>query len=213
MPQNRLFATVKAYVGQTRSAELVEQLEAGGVGECTLRGELPPRRGFSWFHDNGAYTDWKAGRTFDYLQWSRDMRAIRMWVEAGEMTRPDFVVAPDLVAQGYQSLYFSLEHLEEAKAAGAPVYLAVQDGMSASLVATFIDRFDGIFVGGSLEWKLETAAAWVKFGRKHGVPVHIGRVGTIERVEWASEIGATSIDSSFPLWTRERLAEFIAAVQ
>ena len=154
-----------------------------------------------------------AKQPFDYLRWSRDMRFIRMRVEAGELTRPDFVVVPDLVAQGWHSLYFSLEHLDEARATGAPCYLAVQDGMSPTFVSTYIDRFDGIFVGGSLEWKLETAATWIKFARKRGLPVHIGRVGTLDRVEWAAEIGASSIDSSFPLWTRDRLAAFVEAVR
>lgn len=213
---------MKAYVGQTRSAALVAKLAAAGIGECVTRGQLPPRRG-SWFYDNGAFEDWRAGAPFNYLQWSRDMRAIRLWQDnqgiptyrphGGErLTAPDFVVVPDLVAQGWHSMFFSLEHLEEARRSGAPCYLAVQDGMTPAFVATHIAKFDGLFVGGSLEWKLETGAAWVKFGRKHGRRVHIGRVGTVDRVQWAIAIGASSIDSSLPLWTREKLEAFLAEV-
>ena len=39
---------MRAYVGQTRSAKLIEELRALGWGECTCRGEYPPRR-VPWF--------------------------------------------------------------------------------------------------------------------------------------------------------------------
>jgi hypothetical protein len=220
--QRRLFSNLTAYVGQTRSRELVKQLSDAGIGECVTRGQLPPRR-HRWFYDNGAFEDFQAGREFDYLQWSRDVRAMRLWRDeqgiptwrprgGQRLNLPDFQVVPDKVGAGWHSLYFSLEHLEEARTVGAPCYLALQNGMSPTFVSTYVDRFDGLFVGGTLEWKLDTAATWVKYGRKWGKPVHVGRVGTLERVEWAHTIGATSIDSSLPLWTRERLTDFIQAV-
>lgn len=220
--QQRLFNSTRAYVGQTRSADLVTKLAAAGIGECVVRGELPPRRG-SWFYDNGAFVDFKAGRSFDYVQWSRDQRAIRMWVKGGvgrgvlegsRMTAPDFQVLPDLVGRGEESLGFSLAHLHEAQQTGVPCYLAVQNGMDLERVARFIRlyKIDGIFVGGDLEWKLATAESWCQLGRRLDIPVHIGRVGTLDRVAWAQEIGASSIDSSFPLWTKDRLDDFIAAV-
>lgn len=55
---------MRAYVGQTRARVLVRELQALGIGECTARGELLPRR-TPWFYDNGAFRDWKAGRPFD----------------------------------------------------------------------------------------------------------------------------------------------------
>lgn len=219
--QGRLFAAFKTYVGQTRDRWLVQLLERAGIGECTTRGQLPPRRS-TWFYDNGAFEDFQAGRPFNYLQWSRDMRAIRYWVETGvgrgckqgqPMTAPDFVVVPDIVAGGNQSLTFSLCHLAEAKACGAPCYLAVQDGMTEAAVRSVLAHgFDGIFVGGTLDWKLETGAAWCELGRALGLPVHVGRVGTVERVKWAASVGVSSIDSSLPLWTRGKLEAFLEEV-
>lgn len=41
---------------------------------------------------------------------------------------------------------------------------------------------------------------------------HVGRVGTAKRVAWARRIGATSIDSSLPLWSVENLRSFRVAV-
>jgi len=59
------------YCGQTRAADLVAELEALGIGECTQRGELPPRRS-RWFHDCRTFADWRAGRIFNGVRWMRD---------------------------------------------------------------------------------------------------------------------------------------------
>src|SRR5579859_7540987 len=87
------------YVGQTRSAELIRRLDELGYGECTTRGQLPPRR-LPWIYDTGAYSDFTQDRTFNELRFERDMRAIRLW----KLPPPDFIVAPDLVARGLESL-------------------------------------------------------------------------------------------------------------
>lgn len=217
---------MKAYVGQTRAAGLVAELERLGIGECVARGEMPPRR-TSWFYDNGAFGDWRAGRPFDFLQFWRDMRSIRLWqdevgissaskfIRNGErLTAPDFVVLPDLVAGGLASLDFSAEYYDEARDSGAPLYLAVQDGMTVEAVERFAEEFriDGLFVGGSLAWKLETAAAWVELARRRGLKVHVGRVGTVERVQRMKALGVDSIDSSLPLWSAEKMAGFVGAL-
>lgn len=215
---------MKAYVGQTRSRSLLKALRELGIGECCTRGQLPPRRD-PWFYDNGAFEDFQAGAPFDYLQFSRDMRAIRLWADAegipphmargGEsLPKPDFIVVPDVVAGGLASLDFSAEHLDECLRAGAPCYLAVQDGMTPDHVRRFLDEnrgVAGLFVGGSLDWKLATGATWTATGRRLGLPVHVGRVGTADRVRWAHDIGADSIDSALPLWSERKLDVFVDA--
>src|SRR5262245_38166756 len=105
---------MRAYTGQTRGGSLVRQLRAAGIGECVTRGELPPRR-TPWFHDCGAFADWMNGRAFDYVRWTRDLRYMRQRIEAGKLAPPDFVVLPDRVAAGLDSLTFSLDHVTEAR--------------------------------------------------------------------------------------------------
>jgi len=199
-----------AYVGQTRAAALVAELQAAGVGECTQRGELGPRRS-PWFYDCGAFKDHTAGRPlFDGVRWLRDLWRIRDWPE---IDPPAFVVVPDQVAAGDASLAFSREwrdHVRETLP-GVPAYLVVQDGMAPDVVrgALQAGEFDGLFVGGTLEWKLETGAEWVALAHDCGRPCHVGRVGTVDRVRWAREIGADSIDSCLPLWSRRKLGAFL----
>lgn len=193
------------YVGQTRSAKLVRRLWELGIGECTARGELPPRR-HPWFYDNGAFGDWKAGRAFDEAQFVADVEAIERSGDA-----PRWLVLPDLVARGLDSLAESA-HWVPRLAPVAPLYLAVQDGMATADIEPLASQLAGLFVGGTLEWKIATGAAWVRAAHAHGLACHIGRVGTEDRIAWARRIGADSIDSSLPLWSEENLTRFLRAL-
>lgn len=200
--------TLAAYVGQTRSRALILELEAAGIGECTQRGEWPPRRRPS-FLDNSAFSDWRKGRDFDNEAFLSDCASA-----SADPEPPDFGVCPDRVATGLESLAFSLRWLDSYESAfpGLRWYLAVQDGMAASDVVPHCNRFVGLFVGGTLQWKLQTGAAWVSLAHELGLRCHIGRCGTVRRVRWAQRIGADSIDSCLPLWSRSKLADFIAAL-
>lgn len=184
------------YVGQTRSRKLIAELEALGFGECTQRNELPPRRR-PWFADNGAFTDWRAQRPFDE-------RAYQRALEQFEALAPDFVVVPDIVAGGMDSLKFSLSWLPRVRAAcSAPVYLAVQNGMTPE---------SGLFVGGDLAWKISTTARWAKWAHEFDMPCHMGRCGTGRRVRFAKRCGVDSIDSTLPLWSADNLRRFVDAL-
>lgn len=68
--------------------------------------------------------------------------------------------------------------------------------MTSAEVLEYIDFFDGLFVGGTLEWKLQTAKTWVDVAHSRFMKCHIGRIGTFRRLVWARSIGADSIDSS-----------------
>jgi hypothetical protein len=202
---------MRVYVGQTRSAHLIRRLAALGFGECTLRGELPPRRR-PWMYDSGAYSDFTQGRAFDYVRFERDITAI--W--SRDMARPDFIVAPDLVGRGLESLRHSLAHvtgpLAPYRGYPAPIYLAVQDGMDAACVEATASLWGGLFVGGTMKWKLETAPRWVALAHRLSMKCHIGRCGAVDRVRWARRLGADSIDSCVPLWSDANLCRFRAAL-
>jgi len=108
------------------------------------------------------------------------------------------------------SLAESLAWLPELRAFPWAIYLAVQDGMETLDVEA--SRFDGIFIGGTIPWKLRTAPHWVSVARRQGVPVHFARCGTARRVSYARALGCDSIDSSLPLWSKQNLRSFIDAL-
>jgi hypothetical protein len=97
--------------------------------------------------------------------------------------RPDFIVLPDL---------------------------AVQDGMVPGDVP-WAD-IGGVFIGGTLDWKAATACEWVTASHARGKPCHYARCGTAKRVAHAKAIGADSLDSCLPLWSREKCATFLGAL-
>lgn len=193
-----------AYVGQTRAAKLSAQLTELGFGECTVREEFPPRR-FPWFFDNGAFRDFTKGVGFLESRYQAALDKL-----SASSLRPDFVVAPDIVAGGLASLRFSESWASRLAHLGLPVYLVVQDGMTEADVRDALTPYAGVFVGGSLGWKLRTAPRWVEFAHLHGRQCHIGRMGTRDRVRAARRWGADSIDSCTPLWSAANLARFVA---
>lgn len=193
-----------AYVGQTRSAKLIEKLSQHGIGEATQPNEFPPRRS-PWFLDNGAFRDWKAGRSFDEASF---MRAVERSMDA---TAPDFVVLPDIVASK-KSLEFSLSYVDRLRSACSRLAFVVQDGMTEDEISSIAEVFEVLFVGGSLEWKLATAKNWVDFAHRIGKRCHIGRVGTRKRMLWARAIEADSVDSCTPLFSARNMDNWISSI-
>jgi hypothetical protein len=188
------------------------------VGECTVRGELLSRKRDPWFYDNGAYRDWQASKRFNGVRFQRDMRRIRY--SSGAEGSPDFVVLPDLVARGAESLKFSSEWWPEVQELRS--YVAVQDGMNESDVANWLDEtrerepianVGGIFVGGTLDWKIATAPDWTRFAHDLELRCHVGRVGTPDRVRWAHALGVDSIDSCLPLMFESHRVRFLDALK
>jgi hypothetical protein len=198
-----------AYVGDGWYSEALRtRLVEQGCGQMIARGRIDRiRSGIPWAYDNGAYTDWAKGRAFDGLAFLDDLETI-----CDADPAPDFVVLPDRVASG-DSLAFSLAWLRTTWATGLdcwPLYLAVQDGMTAADIPW--DMVDGIFIGGSLDWKVATAATWRHESAAHGLPCHYARCGTKRRVAHAAALGMDSIDSALPLWSRGNLRVFLDAL-
>jgi hypothetical protein len=109
----------------------------------------------------------------------------------------DFAICPDIVAGGDRSLAFSEEWRQKLQ--GISLYLAVQDGMTAASVVKVLHGYCGLFVGGTIQWKIDTAPAWLSMARQHGKKCHIGRIGTINRLAYCRHLGVDSVDSTTPV--------------
>jgi hypothetical protein len=111
----------------------------------------------------------------------------------------DFIVCPDIVAGGMDSLDFSWSWQKRLRP--ARLALAVQDGMKFDIVDHLVAKaFTHIFVGGSVDWKWETAAEWVRVAHDRKMKCHIGKVGTLKNLRLAKLYGADSVDSTS--WVR-----------
>lgn len=208
------------FVGQSAGAPTIARLRAQGFGECTLPEEWPPRRA-PWFFDNGAFRAWQRGirKTGKPEPWrARPFLRVLRAIERGESPAPLFIVLPDMVGAGLASLALSMRWRDRCRRA-APVYLAVQDGMTAADIEPLAALLDGLFVGGTLAWKIATGDAWADLAARLGIGCHIGRCGGIARVGWAKRMQARhpklclSIDSSLPLFSVDNLDRFVRALR
>ena len=151
-------------------------------------------KGYSKFRcalDNGAFSCFYRGYPFQEDVFFKTMQtAFRNGIDL------DFIVCPDIVCGGINSLDFSAKWARKLE--GCPnLALAVQDGMLEKSVTPDILRyFKYIFVGGSEEWKWETARDWRRFADKWKKKLHIGRVGTLDNLISARDVGADSVDST-----------------
>jgi hypothetical protein len=141
------------------------------------------------FIDNGAYEAWLRGMPWSSVRFLDLLE--RSW-KCG--ISADFVVCPDIVCGGVDSLSFSLRWAEKLRP--ARLALAVQDGMDFNVVNEIPSYFTHIFVGGSVDWKWQNAETWVHIAHTHKMKCHIGKVGTVMRLNYAKSIGADSVDST-----------------
>lgn len=141
--------------------------------------------------DNGCYSAWSRGAPWNPIPF---LKSLEKCTELG--LKPDFVVIPDVVADGDASILRSFQWYGVLKDLypELPLYWAVQDGMDPTVCPH--PGIDGIFVGGSMEWKLETMPIWAHTARDHGIGIHVGRIGTPERMVMAHLSGVDSIDST-----------------
>lgn len=141
--------------------------------------------------DNGAWTCYQTGRPWDANVYDR-------WLERVEKAayRFDFLVLPDIVAGGLDSLALSVRYLNRCLGVAPLVLIAVQDGMEPADLAPFVGPNVGIFLGGSTAWKLARMADWGQFCRIRDIHYHVGRVNTCKRMFAAIAAGADSVDGS-----------------
>jgi len=179
-----LVEAMKIYLGIVGSVKVQAFAREHDCGWCLTPDNARDPKDMPYFLDNGAFSAWK-----NQTEWSE--RRFLALVE--KYQNYDFVVAPDIVCGGTGSLMRSLEYTGKVP---SPLYLAVQDGMCANQVTEFIDHFDGLFIGGSISWKFQTARMWADLAHLHGKKCHAGRVGTWEGFVHMHFSGVDSVDTT-----------------
>lgn len=125
-------------------------------------------------YDNGAFYGFKKSKFLKYLNQIKYFHC-PLWVLV-----PDVVSDPEATLKSWHKWY---------KKINFPLAFACQDGHEPQDVPK---QAICCFIGGSTKWKLKNAHKF-KGTRKY---LHIGRVNYINRLNWAEEIGADSVDGS-----------------
>ncbi len=106
-----------------------------------------------------------------------------------------FMTAPDVVGDAGATLELFKQWRKVIVWFGLPVALVAQDGLERQRVPW--SRLDALFIGGSTEWKLGTAAAALAHeAKQRGKWVHMGRVNTRRRLEYAGSLDVDSVDGT-----------------
>lgn len=173
--------------------ERMKQLGLGVMISASNRWKPGPEiKTFPCAFDNGAFRYWQRG--FPFL---RDLfwEMLRKTFDAGVSL--DFIVCPDIVTHGKESLAYSVQWADtELVTCHNRLALAVQDGMTTQMIDWAMNRFSHIFVGGTVEWKWETAKSWVQYAHDEGKKCHIARCGQLDMLRRAEDYGADSVDST-----------------
>lgn len=181
-----------AYASRTGTRRNLDALEAAGWRLLVSAASPRDPGGFRYALDNGAWSWTRDGGDFREAPFEAAVERF------GE--RADFVVVPDLVARGRESLELSLRWLPRLEARlpwpGPRLLLAAQDGITEEDLAGVLSDRVGIFVGGSTEWKLATMVAWGALARRRGAYLHVGRVNTARRIRLCHDAAASSFDGS-----------------
>jgi len=177
-----------AYASRTGTRRNLAALRGAGWRLLVSAKGALRTEGMGYALDNGAWSAYQTGEPFDAQAFEQAVNLLG--------SRADWIVVPDIVAGGKDSLRFSLEWVVRLRPLGTPLLLAVQDGMRAEDVRPYLGPRVGIFVGGSTGWKLATLLMWGDLANAAGCHLHVGRVNTATRIRLCAAAGADSFDGT-----------------
>lgn len=152
------------------------------------RAEDTAEAGIPWAADNDCF------QRLDARAYKRMLRAV---------TGVDgclFLVLPDVVGDALATAERWAQWYPVAKLSGQPLALVAQDGLTVKSCPW--GAFDVLFVGGTTSWKLGLdAMRLVAAAKDRGLWVHMGRVNSRRRFDYARAIGCDSVDGTkFSKW-------------
>lgn len=157
-------------------------------GMVTPRMGQQPPTGQPWAADNGRFSAPQDYTDAKYLAWLKKMLP--------HADRCLFATAPDVVGDAEATLAMSLPMLPKIRAAGYPVALVAQDGLTPDMVPW--DDIDSLFIGGTTKWKLsEFAYQLAAEAKRRGKWTHMGRVNSWRRFRTAAAHGFDSADGTY----------------
>lgn len=176
-----------AYASRTGTRRNLAALRGAGWRLLVSARGVLRNEGFPYALDNGAWTAFQKGEPFDVPAFEKAVA----WGADGA----DWLILPDIVGGGLDSLRFSMEWAPRLDGV-CPLLLAVQDGMTPADVESIVGPHLGIALGGATEWKEATLAAWGALSRRVGAYFHVLRVNSCRRIDLCRDAGADSFDGS-----------------
>lgn len=143
--------------------------------------------GLRFILDNGAFNCYRKNKPWDASLFVRRLNQLPEKAHA-----PDWVILPDVVTDP-RGTYRRAK--EWAPWIDHPTLYPCQDGVSPQRACDIAAELDagGLFIGGTVAWKRDTAAAFVEAAHDNGLHAHIARPTDIA---WAESTGCDSVDTT-----------------
>ena len=123
-----------------------------------------------------------------------------------------FVTVPDVVGNAAATMQRFTLWRPAVSYYGYPVALVAQDGLQNMTIQWC--KFEALFIGGTTEWKLSQATAeLVREAKRRGKWIHMGRVNSNNRLQYARAIGCDSVDGSSYAIIKYKTRQAIPALQ
>jgi len=170
--------------------------ETGRIGHLYSPGaQRGPWPWFPYALDNGAFSCWDMdSNTFSEEKWVKvesEWRRLLLWSQCANQ-KPLWAIVPDVPGNAEATVERWGRFAWMVKSAGIQLAVAVQDGMTSETVLRLHPAPDVIAVGGTTEWKWDTAEMWCgEFDR-----VHLLRCNSPEKLSWLESIGCESADGT-----------------
>ena len=173
-----------AYASRTGTRRNLAALRSAGWRLLVSARGVLRNEGFRYALDNGAWTAYQQGTPFDEGAFTKAVDLLG----AGA----DWVVAPDIVGGGAESLAYTRSWMEWLRPRCSKILIAVQDGMTPPDLDGLLSDRVGVAIGGTTEWKEHqlTRRVW------RASTLHVLRVNSIRRINLCQYAGADSFDGS-----------------
>lgn len=165
----------------------------------------------SWAGDNGCFAQGERFDAGDWLEWLASLRRYRATCL--------FAVAPDVLGDWQATWERSEPYLATIRQLGFRPALVAQNGLPLRMLD--IGGFDALFIGGTDEWRFQSASCpslfdgWdgqrtinydaiscdvlglIRKARRRGLHVHFGRVNSASRLALVTQAGCDSADGTY----------------
>lgn len=175
------------YASRTGTAQNLTALRAAGWRLLVSPAGEVRTEGFPYALDNGAWTYHSEGLPFDDAAFLSAVETVG--------SGADWIVIPDRVGDAPGTFEMVSRWWPRLRGAGLLLF-ALQDGMSEPDVDSVLRPGMGLFLGGSTEYKEQSAPAWGRFARHRSLYFHVGRVNSRRRISICAEAGADSVDGT-----------------
>ena len=169
--------------------------ETGRIGHLYSPGaQRGPWPWFPFALDNGAFSCWDMNTNrFDESKWAANepqWKKLIEWAAPTGLAR--WAIVPDVPGNAEATFARWLSYFRFVADREINPALAVQDGMTIEQVKSLRPGPSVVCVGGSTEWKWETAEAWSKAFQR----VHVLRCNSPEKLHWLESLGVESCDGT-----------------